>query len=168
MTLFCHCKSNPNIVENYPTGIYAVTDIGDKLKDKCVPGVIFCLKQKRSSGSQEAANSLYPYYLVYVAENGGIHVKNTSPKTTIDFYKALCQGKTTPIEKLISMFNRKTKDGEDMTEYTALYGKAVNDIKGIVEKIGINSLFQIGQATLFENTVKGVDDFKLISFLVIK
>ena len=163
-----YMEENPEIVENYPTGIYAVTDISDKMKNQCVPGVIFCLKQKKSAGSQEGANSLYPYYLVYVAEDGNIFVKNSSPKTTLDFYKALCQGKTEPLKRLTSAFNRKTKDGEDMTEYTHLFNKAVGDIKGVVEKIGIQSLFQIGQATLFENTVKGVDDFELISFLVVK
>ncbi len=55
-----------------------------------------------------------------------------------------------------------------MKKYTELLEKAVFDIKGVVEQKGIQSLFQIGQATLFENTVTGLNDFELISFLVIK
>ena len=45
--------------------------------------------------------------------------------------------------------------------------KAVYDIKGVVEKKGVQSLFQIGEATLFDNTVSGLNDFELISFLVV-
>lgn len=55
-----------------------------------------------------------------------------------------------------------------MKKYTELLEKAVFNIKGVVEQKGIQSLFQIGQATLFENTVTGLNDFELISFLVIK
>lgn len=55
-----------------------------------------------------------------------------------------------------------------MKKYTELLEEAVFDIKGVVEKKGIHSLFQMGQATLFENTVSGLNDFELISFLVVK
>ena len=55
-----------------------------------------------------------------------------------------------------------------MEKYTGLLEDAVYDIKGVAQQKGINSLFQIGQSTLFENTVTGLNDFELISFLVIK
>lgn len=111
---------------------------------------------------------MYPYFLVYVGENGEIHIKNTNPKKILDLYKVLCEGKTKPIERLVKQFNKETKNGNKMKKYTELLEKAVFDIKGVVEQKGIQSLFQIGQATLFENTVTGLNDFELISFLVIK
>lgn len=86
----------------------------------------------------------------------------------LDLYKVLCEGKTKPIEKLVKQFNKETKNGNKMKKYTELLEKAVFDIKGVVEQKGIQSLFQIGQATLFKNTVTGLNDFELISFLVIK
>lgn len=55
-----------------------------------------------------------------------------------------------------------------MTEYTDLLEKAVYDIKGVVEQKGIQSLFQIGQATFLDDTVSGLNDFELISFLVVE
>ena len=168
MSLQRFMDENPGVVENYPTGIYAVTDIDEKIKAECVPGVIFCLKQKKSTGQKEGANSLYPYYLVYVSEQGTIHIGNTSPKKCLDLYKALCQNKDGPIKRLTSAFNRKTHNGEDMSEYTDLLQTAVSDIKGYTEKQGVQSLFQIGQATLFDNMVQGVNDFELISFMVVK
>ena len=133
-----------------------------------MPGVIFCLKQKKYSESQESASSLYPYYLVYVSSDGNVHVTNTNTKKILDLYKALCQSKTEPIEKLVSMFNRETRNGSNMKAYTGLLEKAVSDIKGIVEQKGVLSLFQIGEASLFDNSASGVNDFELVSFLVVR
>ena len=36
---------NPELLENYATGIHSVTDINESLKDEAKEGVIFCLKQ---------------------------------------------------------------------------------------------------------------------------
>lgn len=168
MSLDRYMKEHTNVLEKYPTGVHAVTNITKRVKNECVPGVIFCLKQKRFIESQEGATSLFPYYLVYVSEDGSIHIKNTNPKKILDIYKALCQSKTEPIEQLVKTFNKDTKNGNDMKKYTELLEEAVFDIKGVVEKKGIQSLFQMGQATLFENTVSGLNDFELISFLVVK
>ena len=98
MSLDRFMKENPKILERYPTGVYAITDIPEKNKEECTDGVIYCLKQKKYTNNQEAATSLYPYYLVYVGSNGSIHVKNTNPKMILDLYKALCQGKKEPVE----------------------------------------------------------------------
>lgn len=168
MSLDRFMKANPDVLEKYPTGVYAVTDITKKIQEECEKGVIFCLKQKKSIDSQENATSLYPYYLVYVKEDGDIHIKNTNPKKILDIYKSLCETKSQPLEDLVKQFNKETKNGNDMSKYTDLLEKAVFDIKGVVQQKGIQSLFQMGQATLFENTVTGLNDFELISFLVVK
>ncbi len=167
MSLDRYMKANPKILEKYPTGVYAVTNVEDKLGDESTRGVVFCLKQTRHSDVQETATSLYPYYLVYVKEDGAVHISNNSPKKILDVYKALCEGKTSPIEGLLKVFNKETRNGSVMTKYTQLLEKAVFDIKGVVEAKGVQSIFQIGEATLFENSVSGLNDFELISFLVV-
>lgn len=168
MSLDRFMKANPNVLEKYPTGVYAVTDITKKIQEECEKGVIFCLKQKKSIDSQENATSLYPYYLIYVKEDGDVHIKNTNPKKILDLYRSLCETKSQPLEDLVKQFNKETKNGNDMSKYTDLLEKAVFDIKGVVQQKGIQSLFQMGQATLFENIVSGLNDFELISFLVVK
>ena len=168
MSLDRYMKEHPDVLEKYPTGVYAVTDIPLKNKDECVTGVIYCLKQKKYTENQEAATSLYPYYLVYVNSDGSIHVKNTNPKKILDLYKVLCQGKTEPVDKLIKKFNKSTKNGSDMSDYTYLLEQAVYDIKGVVQQKGIQSLFQIGQSTILDNSVSGLNDFELVSFLVVE
>ena len=103
-----------------------------------------------------------------VKDDGSIQVKNTNPKKILDLFKVLCQGKEEPIEILVKSFNKKTKNGSDMSDYTYLLEQAVFDIKGVVEQKGVQSLFQIGQATLLDNTVSGLNDFELVSFLVVE
>ncbi|MEG0958079.1 MAG: helicase-related protein [Erysipelotrichaceae bacterium] len=168
MSLDRFMKENPNVLEKYPTGVHAVTSITDRVRSECSKGVIYCLKQKNYTNTQEGATSLYPYFLVYVRDSGDVHIKNTNPKKILDIYKALCQSKNQPIESLVKDFNKETKNGNDMSKYTQLLEKAVFDIKGIVEQKGIQSLFKMGQATLLENSVSGLNDFELISFLVVK
>lgn len=76
MSLDRYMKENSKVLEKYPTGVYAVTNKEDKLGADAVKGVIYCLKQTKYSESQEGATSLYPYYLVYVSDNGDIHITN--------------------------------------------------------------------------------------------
>ena len=167
MSLDRYMKIHPGVLEKYPTGVYAVTNNEMRLGEESVSGVVFCLKQVRHSDIQETATSLYPYYLVYISDDKSVHISNNSPKKILDIYKALCENKTVPIEELLKRFNKDTKNGSDMSKYTELLEKAIYDIKGVVEKKGVQSLFQIGEATLFENTVSGLNDFELISFLVV-
>jgi ERCC4-related helicase len=161
-------KENPNVLENYPTGIHAITDITEKIQDDATPGVIFCLKQLKYDADEKAANSLYPYFLVYMSNQGDIFVSNKSPKKALDIYKALSIGKTAPIKHLIEEFNLETNDGQDMSHYTELLEKAVFDIKGIVEQKGVQSLFRFGKSSIQSNDVSGLNDFELISFMVVK
>jgi hypothetical protein len=77
-------------------------------------------------------------------------------------------GKSDVIKEVAESFNKETKDGTKMDVYTELLDKAVFDIKGIVEEKGIQSLFRLGRSTIKSNQVKGVNDFELVSFLVIK
>ena len=67
----------------------------------------------------------------------------------------------------MKQFNNETKNATDMSKYTDLLEKAVNDIKGVVEKQGVASLFGLGESTVLDK-ISGINDFELISFLVIK
>jgi len=168
MSLDKYMKLHPGLLETYPTGIYGVTDINEKLKNEIEPGVIFCLKQKSFSDTDKGLNSLYPYHLVYVKDDGNILVKNTNPKRILDIYKAICLGKDEVIKKLVHEFNIETKNGNKMDKYTDLLEKAVFDIKGVIEEKGIKSLFRLGKSTILDNKVTSLDDFELITFLVIQ
>lgn len=161
-------KANPGLLEKYPSGIYAVTDIPEKMKKDCTPGVIFCLKQTKYSEKEKSNSSIHPYYLVYVEEDGDILVKYSNPKIALDMYKGLCINRKDVLVDLVKEFNKETNNAKDMSKYTYLLEKVVNDIKGIVEKKGIASLFSRGESTVLTNKVTGINDFELVSFLVVK
>lgn len=161
-------KEHPAMLEKYPTGIYAVTDIPEAMKDSCCPGVIFCLKQTKYTEKEKNSSSIHPYYLVYIKDNGEILVKYSNPKIVLDLYKGLCANNKEVLPALVEIFNKETDRATDMSKYTKLLEKVVNDIKGIVEKKGVESLFGFGQSSLLTDKVSGVNDFELITFLVVK
>jgi len=161
-------KANPGLLEKYPSGIYAVTDIPEKMKKVCKPGVIFCLKQTKYVEKEKNNSSIHPYYLVYVEDDGDILVKYSNPKIALDMYKGLCVNNKEVLVDLVNEFNKETKNANDMSKYTKLLEKVVNDIKGIAEKKGIASLFNLGSSSVITNKITGINDFELISFLVIK
>ncbi len=163
-----YVKEHPGQIENAPTGIHAVASIPDNLEKEIKPGVIFCLKQIKFNTDEKVANSLYPFYLVYVKDNGDIFISNKSPKSILDLYKGIAVNNKEILKEVVNEFNKETKDGYKMDKYTYLLEKAVHDIKGIVEEKGIKSLFRKGTSSITTNQIEGLNDFELISFLVIK
>ena len=168
MSLERYIKDNPGILETYPTGIHAVTGIAQKIKEELDAVVIFCLRKINYLDNDKNNSTLYPYYLVYVNQNGNIQVTNSNPKKILDIYKATCDGKKNIDKDLVKLFNKDTKNGNNMTGYTSLLEKAIQDIKGTIEEKGVKSLFSLGKSNIKEEAVTGSDDFELVSFLVIR
>ena len=49
-----------------------------------------------------------------------------------------------------------------------LLQKAIDSIVSIKEETDIESLFSVGETTALKGEIKGLDDFELITFLIIK
>lgn len=168
MDLERYMKEHPGVLESKPTGLYSVAKVTEKLKDEAVKGVIFCLKQSNGAETIKGANSLYPYYLVYIDKNRNIKMSHSQSKNILDIYKGLClEQKDININEL-KEFNEETNYCDDMSKYTELLEKVVYDIKGIEEEKGTQSLFTLGVSSIATNQIRGLNDFELISFLVIK
>ena len=54
-----------------------------------------------------------------------------------------------------------------MSKYQALLARAVAAITGKAEEKGVESLFQRGGTVLSKNSFKGIDDFEVVSYLVV-
>ena len=80
----------------------------------------------------------------------------------------LCKGKSTPDKELCKEFNRLTRDGKKMNLYSDLLGEAISSIINVKEESDIDSFLSGMQGSLFTEEIKGLDDFELICFLVIK
>ena len=80
----------------------------------------------------------------------------------------LCKGKTEPIPELYRQFNKETRDGRNMSEFSKLLGDVIFSIIEVKEESDIDSFLGGGQISFHTNEINGLDDFELICFLVIR
>lgn len=80
--------------------------------------------------------------------------------------RGLAKGKNAPTKEAYHKFNNKTDDGKNMTKYSGLLNSSIHSIINIKEENDIESLFKSGGTTMLKNNIKGLDNFELISFMV--
>lgn len=169
MDLMEYMKHSRDKLDKAPMGMYAISTIDDdSLRENIKPGVIFTLKQVNQFAKPEEHNPLYPYYMVYVYDDGSVRFSYLHTKKILDFYKKLCSGKNEVLYDLVEIFNEETKDGKDMSKYSQLLEDSINNIIGKKEEKGVASLFSKGGTTLQKSLFNGIEDFELISFLIVK
>jgi len=167
MDLSNYIKDQEYSLENIPPGAYAVANIDDSLKDEFSPGVIFCLKNENPQPISDATYALSPYYLVYLRSDGSVLLNFTQAKKILDLLKKMSiQGETVDIEA-ITRFASLTRSGSDMSKYMNLLSKAVQALTGAAEERGVESLFSPGGTVINKNSFKGIDDFEVVSYLII-
>ena len=113
-------------------------------------------------------NRLHPYYLVYLDEAGNVVRNHMEVKAILDILRTTCKHHTEPIADLCRAYNRETKDGYKMDKYSRLLDKSIESIIDVKEADDLNTLFNTGSDILFNSGIKGLDDFELITFVVIK
>jgi hypothetical protein len=162
-----HLKDNEKEYAKAPTGVYSIVKIDEELKEDLDPGVIFLLKPTNQEFEGEEKNPLNPYFLVYVSEDGEIKFNYTHAKKIMDNYKKICSGKNKIYENLVHDFNKETKNGKKMDKYNALLKIAIEAIIGKIDETEVDSLFTPGE-TLVPHNFTGLEDFELITFLILK
>ena len=151
-------------IDKTPFGLHAVAPAsGD-----CPPGVIYVLKNRSNSVNIDNQNRLHPFYMVYIDNDGEVVCDHLSPKQLLDKMRFLCKGKDKPLPELYRPFNRETRDGRNMETFSRLLGDAISSIIEVKEESDIDSFLGGGQVSFLSNEIKGLDDFELICFLVIR
>ena len=163
LDLLEYVKANPNL-DKTPFGLHAVA----ASNDECPPGVVFVLKNRSNSINIDHQNRLHPFYMVYIADDGEVVCDHLSSKAMLDKLRYLCKGKATPIPELYRRFNKETKDGRNMQATSALLGDAIESIIETKEESEIDTFLGGGQMSFLSNEIKGLDDFELICFLIVK
>ncbi len=149
-----------------PKGMHCVI-AQDKAKG-IVPGVIYILRNHNDNVNINRQNRLHPYYLVYVNDDGNIVNNHLEVKEILDYIRSSCKGKTEPLYNCCSLFNQETNDGLDMSKYSYLLEKAIESIIEVKQQSDLNALFKQGSMVLNGVKIKGLDDFELLSFIVVK
>ena len=168
MDLMGYLKENESELVRAPLGLCAIVPREDDyIKQTLGEGVIFCLKLLNDR-IQTANYALDPYYLVHVKRDGEVQFAYTQAKKILDIYKKLCKGRKAAIEDAVKQFRHETKEGQEMQEYRSLFKSAVDSIIGKKEETGVASLFERGGTSLTADTFKGMEDFEIISYLVVQ
>jgi superfamily II DNA or RNA helicase len=163
--LLSYTKEN-NQLSSMPTGMHSVVFENSQLG--LVPGVIFTLFNRNQSVNVNQQNRLHPYYLVYISNSGEVVARHTEVKLILDKTRRVCKGDKAPILEAYTLFNKKTLDGKNMTRYSELLDAAILSMISTQEEGDIDSLFSGGSTSALTNKIKGLNDFELISFLVVQ
>ena len=151
-------------IEHTPHGLHAIVPATSDTP----PGGVFVLKNRNNSVNIDRKNRLHPFYMVYIGKDSSVIVNHLEPKDLLDRLRMLCKGKSEPIMELCRKFNGETRDGQRMGTYSRLLGDAIASIVKVKEQSDLFSFFEGDPNALFGNEVRGLDDFELICFLVIK
>ena len=157
-----YMNANPGTLEGAPTGLHAVVSIPDDLRPQVSPGVIFCLEQRAGGGDASRASA--PLSLIYVPRDAAGARTLSNPTRSLDLLRRLCEEHHEPLDTLCAQFNRATRDGENMSEYSALLTEAVAAAIRQGEEATLESLFIPG---MIAQGASSEADFSLVSFVVL-
>ena len=163
MDLLEYIKNHPDI-DKTPFGLHSVAAASEETP----AGVIYVLKNRSNSVNIDNQNRLHPFYMVYISNEGKVICDHLSPKQMLDKMRFLCKGKTEPIPELYRQFNKETRDGKNMAVFSKLLGDAIASIIEVKDESDIDSFLGGGQISFLTNEIKGLDDFELICFLVVR
>lgn len=163
LDLLGYIKSHGTL-DKTPFGLHAVVPANEE----CPPGVIYVLKNCTENINIDKKNLLHPFYMVYIGDDGEIVCNHLSPKKLLDKLRFVCRGKDKPLTSLCNAFNKDTEDGRNMGTYSQLLGEAIASIIEVKEEGDLDSFLSGEQISFFDNPIKGLDDFELICFLVVR
>ncbi|CCZ46839.1 superfamily II DNA/RNA helicases SNF2 family [Firmicutes bacterium CAG:129] len=163
LDLLDYIKHHPDI-DKTPFGLHSVVPASEDTP----AGVIYVLKNRSNSVNIDNQNRLHPFYMVYIGNDGAVICDHLSPKQMLDKMRFLCKGKTEPIPEAYKPFNKETRDGRNMSQLSKLLGDAIASIIEVKDESDIDSFLGGGQVSFLSNEIKGLDDFELICFLVVR
>ena len=163
LDLLHYIKENHDI-EHAPLGMNAVVKSTGFEK----PGVMYILKNKNAAINIDKKNLLHPFYMVYIRDDGEVEIDYLHHKKLLDVMRHLCKGQDMPDKELCTIINKETCNGRKMQHYSDLLSKVIHSIITIKEESDIDSLFSEGETTALMGEVKGLDDFELVTFLIIR
>lgn len=151
-------------IDKVPFGMHAVVPANDEAKQ----GVIYILKNINNGVNIDNQNRLHPFYMVYISKSKEVICNHLQPKKMLDFIRFMCKGMKDPYLKLCETFNKETRDGRKMDEYSTLLEQSISSIINVKEESDLDSFFTSSETSALTNKISGLNDFELICFIVVK
>src|SRR5699024_9906887 len=166
MDLMNYMKDNGEAIKSAPLGLFSITrNHNEMLHDEIQPGVIFCLRQVANVTDSNEKNALFPYFLIYVKENGEVMHSQVQLKKILDVYRSLSVGSNKVAEDLYQLFYEETHDGKQMEQYKDLLEKAADEIVGKMEEQATLNIFSLGGLdSIMTGSNTNLLDFEIISY----
>ena len=86
----------------------------------------------------------------------------------LDLARAACKGRVDPVPAVFEPFNKATDDGRNMKVYSTLLDQAIHSMIERQQEQQVDSLFSPGKTSALTQNLTGIEDFELVSFLVIQ
>ena len=171
MDLSDYMKQNLGKLEHAPLGLCASVSLDPELEDEGFKsGVVFCLKNIRQGRQAVQVDDNYPlapYFLVYVSDEAVNELNYTQSKKVLDLMKRQAFVHTSVDQAATEQVNVATRNGRDMNHYQHLLAVAVDSIAGKSEEKGVESLFTKGGTVLTATSSQGIEDFAVVSYLIL-
>jgi hypothetical protein len=159
-------KDHAEQLQHMALGTFAVTtspEVG------IPPGVVFCLRAASASAMKAVDPSypLAPHYVLHVGNDGEVILPFAHAKQVLDRFKQISVGRDLPDAGACAQFDKATKDGNDMRPVQEALATSVASIIGKKEEKAVASLFTPGGTHALKGEFVGINDFDVVSFLVI-
>ena len=171
--LLGYIQQNRAALEAAPLGIHAVVDCdlrtGAAAPSSLVrPGAIFCLRH-HGDPSARTPNRLWPYFLVYVRDDGTVRYTFRQARQCLALFQALAVGQGEALSRLEDAFDRETKQGQSMTKYDTMLNAALRSIIRTFRHAELDALTRDRGAVLTAKPHRSApaDEFALVTWLVI-
>ncbi len=166
-------QRNRVALEAAPLGIHAVVcesaaTSSDRPPESARQGAIFCLKHK-GAPTARTPNRLWPYFLVYVRDDGSVRYTFRQARQCLALFQALAAGRPEAVLALEDAFDQETGQGRCMEKYDDMLAAALRSIAGTFRDAELVGLSRDRGAVLTEKSQhqKPAENFTLITWLVI-
>ena len=95
-------------------------------------------------------------------------VHATQTKLALDYFRKLCMGNNSILPELVAEFDKETSGNKKMDAYVSLLKTAIDEVMGVQEQVGLDSLASPGGTTLFKDAIDSRNSIELVSYLIIK
>ena len=158
-----YVKNNGSL-DQTPCGLHAIVPASEDIP----PGCIFILRNRVDNINKEKKNRLHPFYMVYLDTNGNVICDHLNPKHLLDIMRFTCRRHDAPYADLCRAFNEETDNGRKMGHISELLSDAISSIIDVSDQSDLDD-FMNGKPVSFNSVkIKGLDDFELVSFLVVR
>jgi superfamily II DNA or RNA helicase len=178
-------QQNRERLEQSPNGLYAivpapsgkfsdpdrVTLFNQQWLDILQPGIIYCLRHEETIDGAVNVNPLFPYFMLYIRNDGTIRYNYTQSKQVLELMRVLCQNREAPYDELCKLFNTETDNGANMEIPNNLLKAAIEETERVFRKKNLGQLTSGSRHVILATSKEKAESnyrFELITWLVIK